>query len=135
MINLKKELLALTAASSLLVSGMSHAAITSMVSFGDSLSDSGNVHAMLGNFVAPYAGVNSDGPVWTGHLSQSLGLGAHTGSLTGGTAYGYAGARVNTASYLVDPGALGAGHPGVQNVTVQQLTTIKNHNRTGTAVN
>jgi phospholipase/lecithinase/hemolysin len=120
MINFKKELLALTAASSLLVSGMSQAAISNLVSFGDSLSDSGNVHAMLGNFVAPYAGVNSDGPVWTGHLSQSLGLGAHTGSLTGGTAYGYAGARVNTPSFLVDPDVLAPGHPGVPNTTLQQ---------------
>ncbi|MGB1191974.1 MAG: hypothetical protein ACPG3T_03535, partial [Pseudomonadales bacterium] len=55
----------------------SNAAITSLVSFGDSLSDSGNMHAVTNIFTAPYAGVNSDGPVWTGHLSESLGLGTH----------------------------------------------------------
>lgn len=73
----------------------SHAAITSLVSFGDSLSDSGNMHAATGIFAAPYAGLNSNGPVWTGHLSEALGLGPHTGSLTGGTAHGWAGARAS----------------------------------------
>lgn len=125
MIKFKKELLALAAASSLLATGAAKANITSMVSFGDSLSDSGNVHAMLGNFVAPYAGVNSNGPVWTGHLSQSLGLGAHTGSLTGGSAWGHAGARASEASYLVDPDQLAPGHPGVQNMPVQ--TQVNNY--------
>jgi outer membrane lipase/esterase len=125
MINFKKELLALTAASSMLVTGAANANITSMVSFGDSLSDSGNVHAMLGNFTAPYAGLNSNGPVWTGHLSQSLGLGPHTGSLTGGTAWGHAGARASIATNLVDPGVLGAGHPGVPNMPVQ--TQVNNY--------
>jgi len=71
----------------------SNAAITNLVSFGDSLSDSGNMHAVTNIFAAPYAGVNSDGPVWTGHLSESLGLGTHTGSVTGGTGHGWAGAR------------------------------------------
>ena len=125
MINFKKELLALTAASSLVVSGAATADITSLVSCGDSLSDSGNVHAMLGNFVAPYAGLNSNGPVWTGHLSQSLGLGSHTGSLTGGTAWGHAGARASVAGNLVEPGVLGAGHPGVANMPVQ--TQVNNY--------
>ena len=125
MINIKKELLALAAASSFLVTGAANANITSMVSFGDSLSDSGNVHAMLGNFVAPYAGLNSNGPVWTGHLSQSLGLGSHTGSLTGGTAWGHAGARASIPSNLVEPNVLGAGHPGVPNMPVQ--TQVNNY--------
>lgn len=125
MINFKKELLALTAASSLVVSGAATANITSMVSFGDSLSDSGNVHAITGVYAAPYAGLNSNGPVWTGHLSQSLGLGAHTGSLTGGTAWGHAGARASVAGNLVEPNVLGAGHPGIPNMPVQ--TQVNNY--------
>ena len=79
----------------------SNAAITSLVSFGDSLSDSGNMHAVTNLFTAPYAGVNSDGPVWTGHLSESLGLGTHTGSMTGGTAHGWAGARAGIDGEII----------------------------------
>lgn len=69
--------------------------IQGMVSFGDSLSDSGNVHAAtgFGIFSAPYAGVNSNGPVWTQQVASAYGVGPHTGSLTGGTGYAYAGAR------------------------------------------
>lgn len=88
----------------------SNAAITSLVSFGDSLSDSGNMHAVTNIFTAPYAGVNSDGPVWTGHLSESLGLGTHTGSMTGGTAHGWAGARAAIDGEIVPGVAL----PSVQ---------------------
>lgn len=71
--------------------------IQGMVSFGDSLSDSGNVHAAtgFGIFSAPYAGVNSDGPVWTQQVADAYGVGPHTGSLTGGTGYAYAGARAS----------------------------------------
>lgn len=123
MINFKKELLALTAASSLLASAVSQADITNMVSFGDSLSDSGNVHAATGAFTAPYAGLNSNGPVWTGHLSASLGLGSHTGSMTGGTAHGWAGARASLPSFLVDPDVIAPGHPGIPNVPVQSQVT------------
>jgi len=115
----RKAAITLAAVASAAMVQTSNAAITNMVSFGDSLSDSGNVHAMLGNFVAPYAGLNSNGPVWTGHLSEALGLGTHTGSLTGGTAWGYAGARAEEASFLVAPDVLAAGHPGIPNVPVQ----------------
>ena len=92
----RKAAITLAAVASAAMVQTSHAAITSLVSFGDSLSDSGNLHAAAGFFPAPYAGLNSNGPVWVGHLSESLGLGAHTGSLTGGTAHGWAGARADT---------------------------------------
>ena len=115
----RKAAITLAAVASAAMVQTSHAAITNLVSFGDSLSDSGNVHATLGNFVAPYAGLNSNGPVWVGHLSESLGLGAHTGSQTGGTAHGWAGARAAEASFLVDPDVFAVGHPGIPNVPVQ----------------
>ena len=115
----RKAAITLAAVASAAMVQTSHAAITNLVSFGDSLSDSGNVHATLGIFAAPYAGLNSNGPVWVGHLSESLGLGAHTGSQTGGTAHGWAGARAAEASFLVDPDVFAVGHPGIPNVPVQ----------------
>ena len=68
---------AVTLAASMFVSSAS-ADITQLVSFGDSLSDSGNVHAATGLYAFPYAGVNSDGPVWTQQLAAALGLPAHS---------------------------------------------------------
>jgi phospholipase/lecithinase/hemolysin len=84
---------AVTLAASMFVSSAS-ADITQLVSFGDSLSDSGNVHAATGRYIAPYAGVNSNGPVWTQQLAAALGVPAHHGSLTGGTGYAWGGARI-----------------------------------------
>ena len=84
---------AVTLAASMFVTSAS-ADITQLVSFGDSLSDSGNVHTATGLYGPPYAGVNSDGPVWTQQLATALGLPAHTGSLTGGTGYAWGGARI-----------------------------------------
>jgi phospholipase/lecithinase/hemolysin len=94
MINIKKELTALTAISSLVLSASSYgySQITNLVSFGDSLSDSGDTHALTGAFVAPYAGVNSNGPVWQQYLANDLGF-SHTYSEAGGTGYAMAGAR------------------------------------------
>ena len=84
---------AVTLAASMYVTSAS-AGITKLVSFGDSLSDSGNVHAATGAYVAPYAGVNSNGPVWTQQLATALNVAPHTGSLTGGDGYAWGGARV-----------------------------------------
>ncbi len=86
-------------------------------SFGDSLSDSGNMAQLaLSGFVpvttppytqfvpdGPYAsGRFSNGPVWVERLAATLGLGADTfPSLLGGKSYAYGGARVG-----VDGGGL-----------------------------
>ena len=71
-----------------------------MVSFGDSLSDTGNVHQSTGQFGPPYAGVASNGPLWLEYLSQELGLGNHTASLLGGTAQAWAGAKAGTGEMI-----------------------------------
>jgi phospholipase/lecithinase/hemolysin len=92
---------AVTLAASMFVSSAS-ADITKLVSFGDSLSDAGNVHAATGLYSAPYAGVNSNGPVWTQQLATALGVAPHTGSLTGGDGYAWGGARV---TYGTESGA------------------------------
>ena len=62
---------------------------TRLISFGDSLSDMGNVEG------APV----SNGPAWTDYLSQMhLGLGASVASLSGGLNYAYAGATTGFVS-------------------------------------
>jgi phospholipase/lecithinase/hemolysin len=63
------------------VSGLTHAAYSQIVSFGDSLSDVGN------------AGRFSNGPVWVEDLAQILGLPVATASTEGGTNYAWGGAR------------------------------------------
>ena len=84
----------------MLLSSLAHAAFTQVISFGDSLSDTGNVFAATSgaNPPAPYFnGRFSDGPVWNEILANSLGLSAPTPSLTGGTNYAWGGARTNSA--------------------------------------
>ena len=81
---------------------------SSMVVFGDSLSDNGNNSAVLGNnsgqvvtgnsYIpsAPYAtGVYSNGPVWASDVASSLGLTLAPSQL-GGTDFAYGGATTGT---------------------------------------
>ena len=81
---------------SLSVSGLTHAAYSGLYSFGDSLSDTGNVFATTH---APVTGVpffNGDynnEPVWVDLLGPMLGLASPTASETGGTNYAWGGAR------------------------------------------
>ena len=99
--------------SALLVSvSMTASAYSSLVVFGDSLSDSGNNEAFFtsqgigavgdsqtvtGNTYIPrltYAsGVYSNGPVWASQLASKLGVTGFAPSLLGGTNYAYGGAR------------------------------------------
>jgi phospholipase/lecithinase/hemolysin len=75
-------------------------------SFGDSLTDEGNtltlarsgrVPGLLAQPLPPYyAGRSSNGPVWIEYLAPSLGVGAPTASLLGGTNFAYAGAETGT---------------------------------------
>ncbi|MBT8144457.1 MAG: SGNH/GDSL hydrolase family protein [Gammaproteobacteria bacterium] len=67
---------------------------TSMVVFGDSLSDAGNVKANLGVPVAPYDnGYFSNGPVWVQTLASELGLPDTVASSNGGSNYAWGSAR------------------------------------------
>jgi phospholipase/lecithinase/hemolysin len=63
-----------------------------LVVLGDSLSDTGNFHALSGGVVAgePYfEGRFSNGPVWVERLAESLGLPAPQPFLLGGTNYAF----------------------------------------------
>ncbi|MES2193073.1 MAG: SGNH/GDSL hydrolase family protein [Pseudomonadota bacterium] len=80
---------------------------TSMVVFGDSLSDSGNNFTIIGNSggpvtgntyipSSPYAsGVYSNGPVWASGVASALGV-TNSPSQSGGTNYAYGGATTGT---------------------------------------
>lgn len=82
---------------SLSLSGLTQAAFTGLYSFGDSLSDTGNV-----NPGAPYVDGNfSNGPVWVDLLGPMLDLASPTASNNGGTNYAWGGART-----LVDGGVI-----------------------------
>jgi len=73
-----------------------------MVVFGDSLSDTGNVHAastaagLIPDPPFPYFnGRLSNGPIWVDRLAERLGIASPSASLTGGTNYAYAGAKTS----------------------------------------
>ncbi|HEY4043569.1 MAG TPA: SGNH/GDSL hydrolase family protein [Rhodopila sp.] len=81
---------------------------SAMYSFGDSLSDAGNVSiGTLGN--VPVGGVYSggrftNGPVWVQDLAPTLGLPPPAPSLAGGTDYAYGGAETGpTAAHAANP--------------------------------
>ncbi|MDG2079360.1 MAG: SGNH/GDSL hydrolase family protein [Pseudomonadales bacterium] len=79
------------------LSNLTHAAYTQMISFGDSLSDRGNVFAATGGPVAPYDnGQFSNGDVWTARVASALGVTSEASSLPGGTNYAWGGARTFT---------------------------------------
>src|SRR4051794_6489859 len=68
--------------------------ITGIVSFGDSLTDTGNLYAATGQPPAPYdMGRFSNGPLWVEYLANQLGVAAPTASLLGGSNYAWAGAE------------------------------------------
>jgi phospholipase/lecithinase/hemolysin len=74
---------------------------SAVYSFGDSLSDAGNVSTATLGFVpqAPYSdGRFSNGNVWVQDLAQNLGLPPVKASLQGGTDYAYGGAETGGTS-------------------------------------
>ena len=80
------------------LSNLTHAAYSQLISFGDSLSDRGNVFLASGGTypAAPYAsGQFSNGDVWTARVASALGV-TSVASLSGGTNYAYGGARTFT---------------------------------------
>lgn len=112
-----KRFLQLVSAAVLMNCGTAMAtAYSNLYVFGDSLADSGNAAYFLDNFTPlsgmrtptpltqplipdfPYASDRlTNGPVWTEYFAASLGLSA-TSSLTGGSNFAFAGARIGPAS-------------------------------------
>ena len=88
-----------------------------LVVFGDSLSDTGNQFAAIGNPPPPYFnGRFSNGPVAVERLASRLGLPAPTPSEAGGTNYAFGGAQTGTPGigtqvsiFQGGGGTLGAG--------------------------
>lgn len=86
----------------------SAASYSALYAFGDSLSDTGNLHALIGIPAPPYsAGRFSNGPVWAQDLAGALHLGPLTASLSGGTDYAYGDAQtgatpVNPTASIID---------------------------------
>jgi phospholipase/lecithinase/hemolysin len=81
-------------------SGARAGTIDAIYAFGDSLSDVGNVFALTGIPVAPYAsGQFSNGPVWVQGLAAGLGLAPLTPSVLGGTDYAYGSGETGNASF------------------------------------
>ncbi|MCX7424362.1 MAG: SGNH/GDSL hydrolase family protein [Planctomycetia bacterium] len=84
-----------------LVGAVADAALSDVVVFGDSLSDTGNTYSLTeGLYPAfPYfEGRSSNGPVWVEHLAADLGLPAPIFSLSpdGGTDCAYGGAETGS---------------------------------------
>src|SRR5665213_843701 len=82
-----------------LVTSVCAGPIDAIYSFGDSLSDAGNIYALTGGTIpsAPYSqGRFTNGPVWVQDLSIALGLGSASASLTGGTNFAYGDASTGT---------------------------------------
>ncbi len=83
-------------------SALQASTIDAIYSFGDSLSDVGNVYAATGGTTpgAPYAnGQFSNGNVWVQDLAAGLGLAPLKASLAGGTDYAYGTATTGVTSY------------------------------------
>ena len=80
------------------LSNLTNAAYSQLISFGDSLSDRGNVFLATSGAspAAPYDnGQFSNGDVWTARVASALGV-TSAASLSGGTNYAYGGARTFT---------------------------------------
>ncbi|MGA1304890.1 MAG: SGNH/GDSL hydrolase family protein [Cyanobium sp.] len=71
--------------------------ISQLLIFGDSLSDTGNARALLGDRAFPcpphWANRRCDGPLWVEALAVGLGLPTPLPSLAGGTNHAFGGAR------------------------------------------
>ena len=107
---LRRFLIAATAVLSIAAApALAASPYTAIYSFGDSLSDVGNVYLATGGAPAyPYVGGQfSNGPVWVQDMATALGLPALTPSLAGGNDYAYGGATT--------------GYPATNNPAVPNL--------------
>jgi len=106
---------------------------SALYSFGDSLSDAGNVFVATGGLepAPPYSsGRFSNGPVWVQDLSASLGLPPLTPSLLGGNDFAVGGAFTGTTPvHTLSPGDLAkqfaqfaASHPVAPSDALYALT-------------
>jgi phospholipase/lecithinase/hemolysin len=79
--------------------GSAQADFVQIVSFGDSLSDVGNLYTASGNTQPPppyYNGHFSNGPIWVESLAAKLGVPMPTPGVLGGTDYAWASAESGT---------------------------------------
>ena len=118
-----KRLLIVAAAALSISAGQAVAAspYTAIYSFGDSLSDVGNVYLAKGGLepASPYVGGQfSNGPVWVQDLAGMLGLPALTPSLAGGNDYAFGGATT---------GYRGTNNKEVPNLAQQIATFSLDH--------
>ena len=100
--------------------------ITGIVSFGDSLSDVGNVYLATGGTTPPapyYKGHYSNGPIWVEYLAHDLGLAAPTPSLAGGTDYAFGGAETGTSGFST----LGTPNIGTRLECISWAATRQRH--------
>ena len=76
-------------------SGLSAAAFSGLIAFGDSFTDTGNTSVLSGG-VSPGAGYHSgrysNGPVWIEHMAACYGMPAPVNSVSGGRNYAFGGA-------------------------------------------
>jgi phospholipase/lecithinase/hemolysin len=101
-----------------LAPGMSHAGFTSIVAFGDSLSDTGNVFALTGSPPHPYFnGHYSNGLNWLERFATMIGVPVPTASLLGGSDYAYGGAQTGTGNSV----------QGTPNIGAQISTYLSGH--------
>lgn len=111
----RKIVIALGAVATLSLAQVSHAAFSQVVTFGDSLSDAGNVFLATGGATPPapyFGGRFSNGLIWTENLATSLGLAAPTPSLAGGTANNFGGARTLVDGAVPSTATQAAGYIG-----------------------
>lgn len=79
-------------------------AFTDLYIFGQSLSDTGNYHALYGSPVVPYFDARfSNGPVTVDYLADGLNLPRPVPSLRGGKNYAYSAAATGPGDNLVTP--------------------------------
>ena len=125
----QKAVITLTAVSALAFSQLSNAAFSQIISFGDSLSDTGNIFALTQGTspTAPYVDGNfSNGDIWLDYLGDSLNTGTQSASLVGGTNYAFGGARTTALGSQGQPSAQDqvAGYLGTNAVDPNALYTI-----------
>ncbi len=88
------------------LAGAARAEFTRIVSFGDSLSDVGNIYAATGGLLPPspyWEGRFSNGPNWLDRLADRLALPAPEPIFAGGSNYAFGGAESGTGfdSYFI----------------------------------